>query len=263
MVILCFGDIFGRPGRGAVAAALPELKAKYKPDIIMGNAENLAGGKGVNRKALDELYDLGFHGFTSGNHIWDNKEVYSIMESDNRLIRPGNFPSSPRSQCPGRGFTVLGEGSKRLFIANVMGRIFMDPLDCPFQAIDAILKENTEELPSLVDIHAETTSEKYALGFFLDGRVSAVVGTHTHVQTSDSRLLPRGTAYITDIGMTGSFDSCIGMRKNEIITKFLTKRRTPFQIASENPGVCAVVIRLKPNGLAESIERIRYSVEER
>ena len=260
MVILFFADIFGKPGRKAVAAALPDLKAKYSPDFIIGNAENLAGGRGINRRTFQEMIELGFNGFTSGNHVWDNREVLPILENDTRLIRPANYPSVPGVPCPGKGYGIFRSQDKELFVINVMGRVFMDSLDCPFQAADKILNENPTELPILVDMHAETTSEKYAMGWHLAGRVSAVVGSHTHVQTSDERILPGGTAYITDVGLTGSFDSVIGLKPPEIIRKFLTKRPHHYQTARENPGVCCVVIRVGEDRKAQSIERLRFSV---
>lgn len=261
MVILCFGDIFGRPGRQAVAASLDDLKHRYNPDFIIGNAENLAGGKGVNRRTWEEMLRLGFDAFTSGNHIWDNREAISILEHDGRLIRPANYPDIPGDPCPGRGYTeIKSDAGHELFLVNVMGRTFMDPLDCPFAAVEKCLAANRRGLPVLVDMHGEASSEKYAMGWFLAGRVAAVVGTHTHVQTADERVLPGGTAYITDIGMSGAFDSCIGMRYQEIVHKFRTKRRVPFEVATANPGIGAVVITVGDDGKAESIERIRYTV---
>lgn len=261
MIVLYFGDIFGKPGRRAVAKALPDLVANYSPDIILCNAENLAGGRGVNRRTFQEMLNMGFHGFTSGNHIWDNREVYSILDHDERLLRPANYPSPPGEPCPGKGYATIRNGSKALFVINVMGRVFMDPLDDPFTAVDKILRENNNGLPSLVDIHADATSEKYAMGWHLAGRVSAVVGSHSHVQTADERVLPGGTAYITDVGMSGAFDSCIGMRPQEVIRKFITKRPAPYQQAKENPGVGCVIIRIAPNNRAQSIERLRFSVD--
>ncbi len=261
MVILCFGDIFGGPGRRAVAQSLPQLKNKYAPDFIIGNAENLAGGKGVNRRTFEEMIQLGFDGLTSGNHIWDNKEVYAILDGDSRLLRPANYPNPPDMPCPGRGYGVLvSRTGRKLFVVNVMGRVFMDAIDCPFAAVEQALEQNTESYPVLVDIHAETTSEKAAMGWHLNGRVAAVVGTHTHIQTSDERILPGGTAFITYIGLSGAFDSCIGMKSEEIIQRFICKRRVPYEVATENPGICAVVIRISDDGRATAIERIRQTV---
>lgn len=261
MNVLIFGDIFGKPGRKAVAAALPELKAKYQPDFILGNAENLAGGRGVNKKTFQEMMDLGFHAMTGGNHTWDNREVYQILESDSRLIRPANYPSPTASPCPGKGYAVVSNGQRSLFLVNLMGRVFMDAVDCPFLAVDKILHENKGQLPVFVDMHADATSEKYAMGWHLAGRVTAVTGTHSHVQTADARMLPGSTAYITDIGMSGSFDSVIGLGKEEILKKFITKRPQHYQTARDNPGVSCVIITVGEDKKARAIERLRYSVD--
>jgi metallophosphoesterase (TIGR00282 family) len=261
MVILFFADIFAKPGRRAVAAALPELKRRYSPDFIVGNVENIAGGRGVNKKSFNQMIDLGFDGFTGGNHIFDNREVVTILENDHRLVRPANYPDPEGTPCPGRGWTKLTKEGKSLFLVNVLGRVFMDALDCPFQAVDRILAAQKPDCPVLVDMHADATSEKYAMGWHLAGRVSAVVGSHSHVQTADDRILPGGTAYITDVGMSGAFDSVIGLKPAEIIRKFMTKRSAPLQTATENPGICCVVIDVGEDGKARSIERIRQSVE--
>lgn len=261
MVILFFADIFGRVGRRAIATALPDLKWRYKPDFIVGNVENLAGGRGVNRKSYHQMLEMGFHGFTSGNHIWDNREVLQILESDTRLVRPANYPSPKQWPCPGRGYTTLTNNGHSLFLVNVLGRVFMDALDCPFQAVDRILEEQKPNCPILVDMHADATSEKYAMGWHLAGRVSAVVGSHSHVQTADEHILPGGTAYITDVGMTGAFHSVIGLKPPEIIRKFITKRSAPYQAATDNPGISCVVIRVGDDGKATSIERIRQTVD--
>lgn len=260
MVILYFGDIFGRVGRYAVRAALPDIIADHTPDFILGNAENLVGGRGITRRTFQELVDMGFHGVTAGNHTWDNRELLQWIDSDERVLRPANYPSPPDDPCPGRGHGVICAGDKRLFVVNLMGRVFMDDLDCPFAKIDEILKNNTTAFPVFVDMHADATSEKYAMGWYLAGRVSAVVGSHSHVQTADERILPGGTAYITDVGMNGAFDSVIGMRPEEVIRRFRTKRPFRYEPAKENPGVSYVVIRLDPRGKATSIQRFRYTV---
>jgi 2',3'-cyclic-nucleotide 2'-phosphodiesterase len=260
MVILAFADIFGKPGRRAVAAALPDLKARYCPDIILGNAENLAGGRGVNRKSFHEMMELGFHGLTGGNHTWDNKEIYSFIEQEQRILRPANFPSPETNPCPGRGFGIIRSGDKALFVINLLGRVFMDAVDDPFACVDKILKENPTDLPILVDMHCDATSEKYAMGWHLAGRVAAMIGSHSHVQTADERILPGGTAYITDVGMSGSFDSVIGLSRDEVVKRFVTKRPHHYQSARENPGVSCVVIRLGLDRKAQTIERLRFSV---
>lgn len=260
MVVLYFADIFGKAGRRALAQALPDLKARYRPDFVIGNAENVAGGRGINRKTFQELRELGFHAFTSGNHIWDNREVLGIIEAETCLIRPANFPSLPDDPCPGTGFVLLERNGKRLFVINLIGRVFMDLSEDPFRTVDRVLAEEAPSCPILVDMHAEATSEKYAMGWHLAGRVGAVVGSHSHVQTADERILPGGTAYITDVGMTGAFDSVIGLRPREVIKKYLTRRPQPTQAAKENPGVCCVVIEFGDDGKARSIERIRKEV---
>lgn len=261
MVVLYFGDIFGRVGRKAIGKALPDLRAQYQPDIILCNAENLAGGRGVNRKVFAEMVGLGIHGFTSGNHIWDNREVYSILETDERLLRPANFPSpSPDLPCPGKGATVIRANGKALYVINVMGRVFMDAIDCPFQAVNKAIKEAPPDIPIFVDMHCDATSEKYAMAWHCAGRVAAVVGSHSHVQTADERILPGGTAYITDVGMSGAFDSVIGLEPAEIIKKFMTKRHQQLQSAKGNPGVGCVLITINPLNKATAIERLRFSV---
>ncbi len=262
MVILIFGDVFGKVGRRAVQMALPDLKSQYCPDIILANSENLAGGRGVNRKTFSEMMEMGVHGMTGGNHTWDNKEIYGFIDQEPRLIRPANFPNPDGYPCPGRGFSIIRNGDKAVFVINLLGRVFMEQVDCPFAAVNKILKENPTDLPILVDMHCDATSEKYAMGWHLSGRVSAVTGTHSHVQTADERILPGGTAYITDVGMSGSFDSVIGLGKEEIVRRFITKRPLHYQSASENPGVSCVVIKIDLNRRATSIERLRFSVPE-
>lgn len=260
MVVLVFGDIFGKPGRRAVATALPDLKARFCPDIIIGNGENLAGGRGLNRKTFHEMMEMGFHGLTGGNHTWDNKDIYNFIDQETRLIRPANFPSPTGYPCPGRGFGFIRNGDKALFVINLLGRVFMDAVECPFAAVNKILETNKIDLPILVDMHADATSEKYAMGWHLAGKVAAVTGSHSHVQTADERILTGGTAYITDVGMSGSFDSVIGLSKEAIVRKFITKRSTPYEPAKENPGVCCVAIRIGPDRRAETIERLRIHV---
>ena len=250
-----------KAGREVVRKALPAIKDKYAPDFILGNAENLAGGRGVNEKTLTEMWDAGFHGFTSGNHIWDNKEVLSILREEDRVFRPANYPDSKLEKTPGRGYGILSNGTKEIFIINLMGQVFMQDVECPFKEVDRIISENTSDAPIFLDLHAETTSEKSAMGWYLDGRISAMVGTHTHVQTADNRILPKGTAFITDVGMNGAFDSCIGIDKTAIIKKFVTKRRAQFQPSRDNPGVAFVVITIGDDNRATSIERERYEVQ--
>lgn len=261
MVVLFFADIFGKPGRKAIKASLPELKAKYRPDFIIGNGENLAGGKGINTRTFQEMIEMGFDALTSGNHIWDNKDVLNLFERTDRLIRPLNFPDPESDSCPGHGYVILEKGDKTLMLINVMGRVFMDALDCPFASVDALLSEFPDQKNILVDMHADASSEKNAMGWFLDGRVSAVVGSHSHVQTADETILPKGTAYITDVGMSGPFDSVIGMNADEVIRRFITKRRIPVKPSKDNPGISFVAITIGDDGRALKIERQRYTVD--
>jgi|694.fasta_scaffold144706_3 metallophosphoesterase (TIGR00282 family) len=260
MVVLYFGDIFGKPGRRAIRQALPELIQKHKPDFIIGNAENLAGGKGVNKRTYHEMMEMGFDVLTSGNHIWDNKDVLSLFETTEKLIRPANFPEPPRERCPGRGHVLVEKNGHSLLVINLMGRVFMDSIECPFIEADRILAQHRTPVSIFVDMHADATSEKYAMGWHLNGRVSAVVGSHSHVQTADEQILPGGTAYITDVGMTGAFHSVIGMKPEEVIRRFMTKRKVQVQQSKEKPGISCVVIHINENHKATSIERIRFAV---
>ncbi|MFM8270113.1 MAG: YmdB family metallophosphoesterase, partial [Pseudomonadota bacterium] len=223
-------------------------------------AENLAGGKGINKRSFNEMCDLGFDVLTSGNHIWDNKEVLSLFETTDRILRPANFPEPPRERCPGRGHLLLEKNGHSLLVINLMGRVFMDDIECPFIEADRILAQQRNSVSILVDMHADATSEKYAMGWHLNGRVSAVVGSHSHVQTADEQILPGGTAYITDVGMTGAFASVIGMKPEEVIRRFMTKRRVMVQQSKESPGVSFVVITIDDQHKATQIERHRYVV---
>jgi 2',3'-cyclic-nucleotide 2'-phosphodiesterase len=259
MRLLFFADIFGRPGRKAVAIALPGLLAKYSPDFVIGNAENLAGGRGVNFKSFRQMMEMGFHILTTGNHVWDNREILQIFEKDERLLRPANFPNPPQWPCPGRGMGVYERNGLSLCVINLIGRVFMADVDCPFQAADQLLLKAPAGVPILVDMHADATSEKNAMGWHLAGRVAAVVGSHSHVQTADERILPGGTAYITDVGLSGSFDSVIGLSHREVIQRLMTKRPFPYEAATQNLGVSCVVIDIDSHGKGHAIERIRLS----
>jgi metallophosphoesterase (TIGR00282 family) len=229
MKILFIGDIVGKPGRKAVKEGLPELINKLKIDFVIANVENAAAGFGITKAVGEEIFALGVDVMTSGNHIWDKKEAVTYITKENRLLRPANYPSA----VPGCGSIVMTSRSgEKIAVLNLSGRVFMPPLDCPF-------KVARQELPALkeqakvvvVDFHAEATSEKAAFGLFLDGDVSAVLGTHTHVQTADEKILPEGTAFITDVGMTGPVDSIIGVKKELIINKFLTQIPVRFETA--------------------------------
>lgn len=256
MKVLVIGDIVGEPGRRAVAKHLPKLVVQQSVDLVIGNGENAAGGFGITPELAGELYDLGISVITTGNHAWDKKEIIGFIRQEPRLLRPANYPDG----VPGRGSIVVETPvGERLAVLHLMGRVHMPTLDCPFQVARrelARLKQETSAV--IVDMHAEATSEKMAMGHFLDGEVTAVVGTHTHVQTADEQILPKGTAYITDIGMTGPVDSVIGVKKELAIEKFLTQMPRRFEVASGPALLCAVLIELDGRlGKAVSIQRIR------
>jgi len=257
--VLFIGDIVGRPGRNAVVRCLPRLVSEHAPALVIANCENAAGGFGVTPDIATELLDYGIDVLTSGNHVWDKKEIYDYISGSSRLIRPANYPEG----APGSGAIVADAGAARVAVVNLSGRVFMGDLDCPFRAARSIVEGLRRETPVvIVDFHAETTSEKMALGWYLDGTVSAVIGTHTHVQTSDERVLPGGAAYITDAGMTGPMDSVIGMRRETVIERFLTGMPTRFEVASKGVELQGVLLTIDPaGGKALSIERIKERVD--
>lgn len=253
--ILFIGDIVGRPGRIAVRELLPGLAGKYSPDLIIANGENSAGGFGITPEIAEELKSLQVDVITSGNHIWDKKEIYDYLGSEKRLLRPANYPEG----APGVGSSVYQcPSGVKVGVVNLMGRVFMDGLDCPFRAASEAVRKISGETPIIfVDMHAETTSEKAAMGYYLDGKVSAVIGTHTHIQTSDERVLPNGTAFISDAGMTGPTDSVIGMRKEIIIERFLTQMPVRFEVAAKGVELQGVFITVASDGKAAHIERVK------
>jgi metallophosphoesterase (TIGR00282 family) len=256
--ILFIGDIVGKPGRQAVSRELHRLVDRYNVDVVIANGENASGGFGITAESAKELFACGIHLFTSGNHIWDKKEALEYLKKEERIIRPANYPDG----TPGKGSTVVTTpGGIRVGVINLEGRVFMNSLECPFRTADreiAALSESTKVI--LVDFHAEATSEKTSLGWYLDGRVSAVVGTHTHVQTADERILTEGTAYITDAGMTGAFDSVIGVRKDEPIYKFLTQLPAKFEVAKKDLRLNGVVLTIDDaSGKALGIERVNIA----
>ncbi len=255
--ILVFGDIVGEPGRIAIAQHLPALKAEYKPDLVVANGENVAGGLGIEGKTARELRTLGIDIITLGDHTWQRKEIKGFLpDNSSWIIRPQNYPSG----APGRGWTVWNSAAGvRVGVANVMGRVFLNiPLDCPFRAMEGLLEGPLAECDLvIVDMHAEATSEKIAMGRFLDGKVAAVYGTHTHVQTSDQALLPKGTAYITDLGMCGSIDGVIGMDAETAIRRFVSGVNESYKIGSGRVGVSGIYLELDPKAKsAIKIERI-------
>lgn len=229
MNILFLGDIVGRPGRKALADSLKSLRASLGLDLVLANAENASGGIGLNARAARELLSLPLDVLTSGNHIWKHKDIFGFFNESDRLLRPANYPAG----APGAGLAVFKAADGTPYaVLNLLGRTYMEAADCPFQTADSLLATLPGDLRvRLVDFHAEATSEKKAMGLFLDGRVSAVLGTHTHVQTNDPRVLPRGTAYLTDLGMCGPVDSIIGMEPQAIVSRFLSRLPVRFEVA--------------------------------
>ncbi len=245
----------GHPGREALRARLKHLVAQHRIDFVIANGENAAGGLGLTRETAQELFETGVHVLTSGNHIWKQKEAVQLVEEEPRVLRPANYPSL----CPGRGAGVfLAPGGQKVGVLNINGRTFMEPLDCPFAATDRELpplQERTKVV--VVDIHAEATSEKIALGWYLDGRVSAVLGTHTHVQTADERVLPQGTAYLTDVGMTGPRDSVLGVGVKSVVSRFRTGMPHRFELAPGPVLINAVMVDIdEDTGEAREITRL-------
>lgn len=250
MRVLMVGDVVGRPGREAVASVLPELRESLQIDYVVLNGENAAAGRGLTEKTAQQLFRAGVDVITSGNHIFDVKQFVPALDRDWPVLRPANYPPS----TPGRGATTVGE----LTVLNLMGRTFMPmALDDPFRAVDALLEEAEHGSAVVVDFHAEATSEKQAFAWYLDGRVAAVVGTHTHVPTADARLLPRRTATVTDLGMVGVYDSIIGDDVDSVLDRFLTGMPTRLPVADGATGVFnSVLIDIDEDGRARSIERV-------
>lgn len=255
MKILFIGDVVGRPGRRAIEALLPGLRGQWAPDLVVANGENAAGGIGLTRPVADELFALGIDVLTGGNHIWDKKDAADLVANDRRILRPANYPPG----TPGRGAGVFETAAGRpVGIVNLQGRVFMQDIDCPFRAGASLVAELRARTPVvLVDIHAEATSEKIALGWHLAGAATAVLGTHTHVQTADERILERFTALISDVGMTGPYDSVIGVRKELSIGRFLTQLPQRFEVAGGRLMLNAVLVEAnEATGAATAIHRI-------
>jgi len=253
MRVLFIGDIIGAPGREIVASLLPELLSELEIDICLANGENAAGGFGITPAVASELFSLGIDLLTSGNHVWDKKEVEEYIKGEPRLLRPANYPP----EVPGHGLHILKKNQHSLGVLNLSGRTFIPPLDCPFRVADKGVSRLKEEAKAtLIDFHAEATSEKRAFAWYMAGRVSAVIGTHTHVQTADEQILPGGTAYITDVGMTGSAESVIGIVKEEAIARFLTQMPQRFTMAKGSPLFNGVVVDIDQEGQATQIMRI-------
>lgn len=254
MKILFIGDIVGSMGREALEDYLPRLKRKYQPDVVIANGENAAAGRGITKKIYDELLFMGVDVITMGNHTWDQKEIFDFIDEVDYLIRPANFSKD----APGKGEVQITKNGKVLTVMNLHGRVFLPPHDCPFEKVDQMIEEARKLSPFIfVDFHAEATSEKIAFGWHLDGRASVVVGTHTHVQTADNRILPQGTAYITDVGMTGPYDGVLGMDKENVLYKFKTNLPSRFEVPKKGRTVVSgYFVELNEQGKAVHQERI-------
>ncbi len=255
MNILFIGDIYGKAGRNVVEAHLDDVVRSRAVELVIANCENAASGFGITPRLVQELLGRGVDVLTGGNHIWDKKEILEYFPSEPRLLRPANYPGGPGSGL----YQAITKSGVPYAVLNLQGRVFMATTDCPFRAADREMEKVLETTKiRIVDMHAEATSEKVAMGWYLDGRVTAVVGTHTHVPTADERVLPNGTAYITDVGMTGPYDSVIGVTKETILNRFLTQMPAKFDAAEKDPRFTAVVIEADPEtGRAVRIERLQ------
>jgi len=260
MNIMMIGDICGQPGRRTAAYFIPILKEQYNLNLVIANGENSAGGVGITANVLKELLEMGIDSITTGNHVWDKKEVFDFIDTeDDYLIRPANYPPG----TPGKGYHILTIQNHKVAIVNLLGRVFMPPIDCPFRAADQILSEIKNKCEVIIiDFHAEATSEKLALGYYLDGQVTCVAGTHTHIQTADERIFPHGTAYISDIGMVGSWNSILGVDKEPVIKKFLTGLPAKFNVAADTEAIfCAIIIKIDSANKITEIIRIQENLK--
>jgi len=250
---LFIGDVVGSPGRRGLAQAMPGLRSRHSPDLVIVNGENSAGGLGITEKTAEEMFAAGADVITTGNHVYKHREVYGFLDRSERVIRPANYPIGN----PGRGHTVVEAAGQRVAVVNLSGAVQLRVARSPFAEIDAILERlNGEADVVIVDFHAEVTSEKVAMGWHLDGRVAAIFGTHTHVPTADGRVLPGGTAYLTDAGMTGSRAGVIGVKREQALDSFLTQMPVRFETAEDDVWVMGAVVEIGPNGLAEGIEQV-------
>ena len=252
--VLCIGDIVGRPGRQYLRDHLADFVAAERIDFVIANGENAASGLGITRALARDLHDYGVDVITTGDHVWRRADVHRALKEDRRLLRPMNYPDG----APGEGVvTVATAGGVPIRVINLLGRIFLDPVDCPFECVNRLLRDEPRPAITLVDMHAEATSEKAALAWFLDGRVTAVFGTHTHVQTADERLLEQGTAFISDLGMTGPRRSILGRRVDRAIAKFRSRLYVPLDVAQGEVTMCGAIITVDPErGKALDIQRV-------
>ncbi|ACB85059.1 TIGR00282 family metallophosphoesterase [Natranaerobius thermophilus] len=253
--VLIIGDIVGRPGRYCLRDLLPKIQENYEIDFTIANGENAAAGKGITKKAMNSLLESGVDLITSGNHIWDKKEIFKFIDEERSIIRPANFPPGN----PGNGHQIIETNSVNIGVINLSGRVFMSSIDCPFQKGKEIIDKITHDCNIIIiDFHAEATSEKMALARYFDGKVSAIIGTHTHIQTADEQVLPAGTGYITDVGMTGPYESILGVESQAVIDNFITGIPTKFEVAEGKVQFNGVVVHLdSDNGICKKIERIQ------
>jgi len=249
------GDVVGRAGRRAVRELLPSLVEDEKLDFVIANGENAAGGFGLTKDVMDELIGYGIDLLTAGNHIWDNKDIFEFIDDTDKVIRPYNYPTG----TPGVGISIIEKQGFTLGVINLLGSVYMDGYSCPFHALDKLINQLNQKVDSIiVDFHAEATSEKKALGWYADSRLGAVVGTHTHVQTADEVILPQGTAYITDLGLTGAVDSILGMNIDEPLQKFLTQLPQRFKVATGDTQLAGLIVEInQETGLATEVKRIK------
>jgi metallophosphoesterase (TIGR00282 family) len=251
--ILFIGDIVGGPGRAGLAAAMPELRDRHSPDLVIANGENSAGGLGITEKTAGKLFEIGVGVITTGNHVYRHRDAYDFLNREDRVVRPANYMAGN----PGRGHTVIRVGDRRLGVVNLSGSVQLRAARSPFAEADLVLHKLEAEADAVpVDFHAEVTSEKVAMGWHLDGRVAACLGTHTHVPTADARVLPGGTAFISDVGMTGSRAGVIGVRREQALEAFRTQMPVRFDTADEDVWINGVVVTVRDDGLAESIEQV-------
>jgi metallophosphoesterase (TIGR00282 family) len=251
--ILFIGDIVGRPGRDGLASAMPRLRERHSPDLVIANGENTAGGLGITEKTARHLFEMGVGAITTGNHVYRHREAYEFLDREDRVVRPANYMAGN----PGRGHTVVPVGERRLAIVNLSGSVQLQAARSPFAEVDSILHRLKGEADAvLVDFHAEVTSEKVAMGWHLDGRAAACLGTHTHVPTADARVLPGGTAFVSDVGMTGSRAGVLGVKREQALEAFRTQMPVKFETADEDVWINGVVVTVRDDGLAESIEQV-------
>jgi len=257
--VLFIGDVIGNPGRKAIKSLLKDFVQENSVDLVIANGENAAGGFGITESVAEELFYNGIDAITSGNHIFDKKDVLTYLDRSDRLIRPLNYPED----VPGKGVTVFTVNSTKVAVLNISGLVFMTPIRCPFRTIDAELAKLPDDIKvKIVDFHAEVTSEKSCMGWYLDGRVSAVLGTHTHTPTADARVLPKGTAFITDVGMTGPYDSVIGVHKDSAMRRFLLQMPTRFTTATGDIRLCGALVTVDVStGKSLAIERIELRMD--